>query len=114
MTEEVLLLFLFCLEIGLVLNLTIRVKSRFYLPCRFLHMAKQNEKKSQKEDIQIQKFKCISLNFCSTSQCELSQLSFHILKQCFLRQEKYPTSMPHRCPFKSEQGHLMQESATSI
>lgn len=82
-----------------------KVKSRFHLPCRFLHREKKKKRRKvvrkKKVKNRVSKFKYISLNFCSTSQCELSQLSFHILKQCFPRQEKHPTSMSHRCPFKS-------------
>lgn len=105
MIEEF-LLFLFCLEIKLVLNLAMysesKVDSIFFAD---FHMWQKKKRKvfGEKKKVRkrISQFKYISVNFCSTSQCELNQLSFHILKQCFQKQEKDPTSVPHRCPFKS-------------
>lgn len=67
MIEEVLLLFLFCLKIGLVLNLTVQSQKQIPSSLEILHMAKPKPKqtkgkkraklsgkKSQKEDTEIQ------------------------------------------------------------
>jgi len=70
----------------------LRVKSRFLLPCKFLHLVrKENDygKLSYQEKKQVRKrisqFKDISLYFYSTFRCESSQTSFHILTQSFPR-----------------------------
>lgn len=89
MIEEFLLLFSFCLEIRLVLNLTKYSLSKV----DSIFLADLGPERGYPNS---NTFHSISAALPTVS----CQPSFHILKQYFPRQEKHPTSMPHRCPFK--------------